>query len=398
MGKQSLKLAVWTVVMVCAAVLFSSCDHYNLKRRIALFEQDMDTYRAQNDNVGLSVVFVKDNKVAYMRQWGLKHIETEETNPDDTGKQVWNRTGEPLDGDAMMRCASISKTFCATGLMQLVEKGDLNLRMDVGEILGKTIRNPRFPDTPITLEMLMSHTSSINDSESYNDYEPGKGYMYCDRNYTLGGMILEKVSGERFDEYVKRHILLPLGITGGFNVDSVDHDKLASLYQWEDGHYICRDADAYAPRGEKLEGYRPGEDTYLFSPAAGMKISAKDLTKYMLMHMNHGLYVDENGDSVRILADSTSRNMQTPRSYEGDEHFGLGLLETEMFSPGTVLVGHCAGAYGMRGVMHFNPQEKYGFIVMSNGAHDTLNGDENMIHFGTIRKMFKYFIGEPTAE
>ena len=109
-------------------------------------------------------------------------------------------------------------------------------------------------------------------------------------------------------------------------------------------------------------------------------------------------YVDENGDSVRILADSTSRNMQMPRSYEGDEHFGLGLLETEMFSPGTVLVGHCAGAYGMRGVMHFNPQEKYGFIVMSNGAHDTLNGDENMIHFGTIRRMFKYFIGEPTAE
>ena len=377
-------------LLLFAALLLPSCAQSDMKKRIARFEQEMEPYRAQNDNVGLSVVFVKDNRVAYARQWGLKNIRSEEILPDGTVK----RTGDPLDADAMMRCASISKTFCATGLMQLVEKGDLSLRMDIGEILGKPIRNPKFPDTPITLEMMMSHTSSINDSGGYNDYEPGKGYMYCDHNYTLGGMILETVSGERFDEYVKRHILLPLGITGGFNVDSVDRDKLASLYQWDDGHYICRDTDAYAPRGEKLNDYRLGEDTYLFSPAAGMKISIKDLTKYMLMHMNHGLYVDENGDSVRILADSTSRNMQTPRSYEGDEHFGLGLLETEMFSPGTTLVGHCAGAYGMRGVMHFNPEEKYGFIVMSNGAHDTQNGDENMIHFGTIRRMFKCFIGE----
>lgn len=383
-------LAIEGIIVLFVAIILSACDKYDLKKRIVRFEQEMEEYRVQTDNIGLSVVFVKDNKVAYTRQWGLKSIESEEILPDST----WIRTGEPLTGDAMMRCASISKTFCATGLMQLVEMGKLGLRMDIGDILDSVIRNPLFPNTPITLEMLMSHTSSINDSECYNDYEPGHGYQYCDHNYTLGGMILEKVSGERFDEYVKHHILLPLGITGGFNVDSVDHTMLASLYQWETNHYVCRDEDAYAPRGDKLNNYRLGKDTYLFSPAAGMKISAKDLTKYMLMHMNYGLYVDENGDLVRILAESTSRNMQTPRSYEGDEHFGLGLLETEMFSPGTVLVGHCAGAYGMRGVMHFNPKEKYGFIVMSNGSHDSSQDDENMVHFGTIRKMFQCFIAE----
>ena len=346
----------------------------------------MEEYRAQTDNVGLCVVYVRDNEVAYKKQWGLKRIESEEIMPDGTVK----RSGPAMDDEVMMRCASISKTFTATGLMQLVEKGDLGLRMDIGEILGKPIRNPKFPDTVITLEMLMSHTSSINESGGYNDYEPGKCYQYCDYNYTLGGMILEKVSGERFDEYVRRHILLPLGICGGFNVDSLDREKLASLYQWKGERYECQDDDAYAARGEKLEGYRMGEDTYLFSPASGMKISAADLTKYMLMHMNHGL----GASSVRILGDAISRDMQTPRSYEGDEHFGLGLLETEMFSPGTVLTGHSAGAYGMRGVMYFNPKEKYGFIVMSNGAHDSQNEDENMVHFGTIRRMFEWFEGK----
>ena len=373
-------------LLLLAVLLLPSCDHYKLQKRITAFEADMDEYRAQTDNVGLCVVFVRDNAVAYKKCWGLKRIDSEEILEDGTVK----RTGPAMNDSVMMRCASISKTFTATGLMQLVEKGDLNLRMDIGDILDTPIRNPKFPDTVITLEMLMSHTSSINESGNYNDYEPGKGYQYCDYNYTLGGRILEKVSGERLDEYVRRHILLPLGISGGFNVDSVDHEMLASLYQWNGERYECRDADAYAARGEKLNEYKLGEDTYLFSPAAGMKISASDLTKYMLMHMNHGL----GAGSVRILNDSISRDMQTPRSYEGDEHFGLGLLETEMFSPGTVLTGHSAGAYGMRGVMYFNPKEKYGFIVMSNGAHDSQNEDENMVHFGTIRRMFKYFIAE----
>lgn len=373
-------------LLLLAVLMLPSCEHYKMQKRIAAFEAEMEEYRAQTDNVGLCVVYVRDNEVAYKKQWGLKRIESEEIMPDGTVK----RSGPAMDDEVMMRCASISKTFTATGLMQLVEKGDLGLRMDIGEILGKPIRNPKFPDTVITLEMLMSHTSSINESSGYNDYEPGKGYQYCDYNYTLGGMILEKVSGERFDEYVRRHILLPLGICGGFNVDSLDREKLASLYQWNGERYECRDEDAYAARGEKLEGYRMGEDTYLFSPASGMKISAADLTKYMLMHMNHGITVD----SVRILGDAISRDMQTPRSYEGDEHFGLGLLETEMFSPGTVLTGHSAGAYGMRGVMYFNPKEKYGFIVMSNGAHDSQNEDENMVHFGTIRRMFEWFEGK----
>ena len=373
-------------LLLLAVLMLPSCEHYKMQKRIAAFEAEMEEYRAQTDNVGLCVVYVRDNEVAYKKQWGLKRIESEEIMPDGTVK----RSGPAMDDEVMMRCASISKTFTATGLMQLVEKGDLDLRMDIGEILGKPIRNPKFPDTVITLEMLMSHTSSINESGGYNDYEPGKCYQYCDYNYTLGGMILEKVSGERFDEYVRRHILLPLGICGGFNVDSLDREKLASLYQWNGERYECRDEDAYAARGEKLEGYRMGEDTYLFSPASGMKISAADLTKYMLMHMNHGITVD----SVRILGDAISRDMQTPRSYEGDEHFGLGLLETEMFSPGTVLTGHSAGAYGMRGVMYFNPKEKYGFIVMSNGAHDSQNEDENMVHFGTIRRMFEWFEGK----
>ncbi len=88
--------------------------------------------------------------------------------------------------------------------------------------------------------MVLSHRSGINDSQGYftldainpaknpdwakcyNDYEPGKGYRYCNLNYNMVGTIIEKISGERFDQYVKHHILDPLGLYGGYCVDSLD--------------------------------------------------------------------------------------------------------------------------------------------------------------------------------
>ena len=119
--------------------------------------------------------------------------------------------------------------------MQLVDKRKLRLDDDVSKLAGCTIRNPKFPDKIITLRMLLSHTSSINDSQGYfdmiainpdknpdwakcyNNYEPGTNYQYCNYNYNIAGTILERISGERFDHYITKHILAPLGIYGGFS-------------------------------------------------------------------------------------------------------------------------------------------------------------------------------------
>lgn len=376
-------------LLLFAVLLLPSCDHYQMKKRIAQFEKEMDAYRTQTDNVGLSVVFIRNNKIAYVRHWGLRHIDSEEIMPDGTVK----RTGLPMDDKTMLRVASISKTFTATGLLQLVEQGLISLQDDVSDLAGFPIRNPLYPDSVITLEMLMSHTSSLNDDGGYNSYAPGHGYMYCDRNYTIGGQILERISGERFDRYISRHIIEPLGLEGGFNVDSVDHTRLASLYQWNGERYIARDDDAYSQRGELLNDYELGKSAYLFSPASGLKMSALDLAKYVIMHMNYG-YVS---DSVRILSEAISRDMQQPRSYVGDEHYGLGLLENGTYGDSIVLTGHLGGAYGMRGAIFFNPEEKYGFVMLSNGAHDKENQDENLVHAGTIRRMMKCFIS-PLSE
>ena len=98
--------------------------------------------------------------------------------------------------------------------------------------------------------MIMSHTSSINDSQGYftldainpsknpdwakcySDYAPGSGYDYCNLNYNMVGTVIEKLSGERFDNYVKNHILNPLGLYAGYNVDSLAESRFASLHEY----------------------------------------------------------------------------------------------------------------------------------------------------------------------
>ena len=100
--------------------------------------------------MGLSLAVVKGGKVVHTQALGWK----------EEGK-------EPLETTDLFRIASISKSFTATALLQLVEKKVLSLDDDVSDLIGFRIRNPKFPDTVITLRMLLSHTSSINDQQGY---------------------------------------------------------------------------------------------------------------------------------------------------------------------------------------------------------------------------------------
>ena len=370
-----------------AALLLSGCHSAEKE-----FEKDMGAYLAEIEAAGVTCAVVKDNKVIYHHNFDVKDLATK----------------EPVDDQTLWRIASISKSFTATSLLQLVEQGKLSLKDDVSDLLGFTVRNPKYPDIPITLEMLLSHTSSINDSqgywttidiinpdintsagECYNDYAPGSGgYEYCNLNLNLAGTILERVSGERFDQYVVNHVLRPLGLYGGYCVDSLDKSRFAHLYSWDADNqkFVDNYDEAYAPRSEKVANYTMGHDALIFSPTGGMKISGLDLARYMTMHMNYGT----TPDGVRIISEESSRDMQVPRSEP--EHYGLNLWLADDYVPGITLVGHTGGAYGLSSAMFFHPEDKYGFVIICSGSHDA-EGTHNVLHQG-IQRMYKYFIAE----
>lgn len=316
--------------------------------------------------MGLSVAVVKEGKVVHTQALG------------------WKEEGKiPLQTTDLFRIASISKSFTATALLQLVEKKVLSLDDDVSNLIGFPIRNPKFPDTVITLRMLLSHTSSINDQQgyftldaihpekntagqaAYNAYAPGKGYEYCNLNFNLAGAILEKYSGLRFDAYIQENILNPLGLYGGYDVDQLDKSRFATLYAYQrDSARFVPSTAAYASKREELKTYVPGYSTPIFSPTGGMKISAPDLAKYLLLHMNYGKV-----GQVRLISSAHAKEMQTPLS--SDENYGLALWKTNVLIPGVELVGHTGSAYGLYSALFFNPEEKFGFVVISNGCDPT---------------------------
>lgn len=338
--------------------------------------------------VGLSVAVVKKGKIIYTHSFGLKDIE--------------NNTA--LSENSLFRIASISKSFSATSVMQLADKGKLSLADDFSKLVGFKVRNPKYPETVITLKMVMSHTSSINDSQGYfnldvinpaknpdwakcyNDYEPGKGYLYCNLNYNMTGAVIENLSGERFDQYVKHSILDPLKLYGGYCVDSLDNRLFTTLYEYDTVSKKFTAAPmAYAPRREELKNYVMGYSTPILSPTGGMKISVPDLARYMTMHMYRGEY---NG--VRILSKKSSATMQAKISDE--EGYGLAIRTVDNLIPGKIMKGHTGSAYGLYSTMFFQPDEKFGFVVITNGCRGTYSNGFNDLLATTVNILYDNFI------
>jgi D-alanyl-D-alanine carboxypeptidase len=215
---------------------------------------------------------------------------------------------EQLTAKHLMRVASISKLVTALGAMRLVERGKLSLEADVSKQLGFKLRNPNFPNTPITLAMLLSHSSSLRDGETYwaehpdtlasifgkdsahfaKDQPPGAYFTYTNLNYGVIAQLIERASGQRFDIYMQREVLGPLDLTGGYNWSGVEGQSLpvATLYRKKEG------AGAWMPQVDDFGGGTPrvtvrskgsitpniaklpkGSNGSLFSPQGGLRIS-----------------------------------------------------------------------------------------------------------------------------
>jgi len=362
-----------------------------------LIAQDEKTFHAEaaiqgllatTPAVGLSVAVVKNNKVIYNHSFGYK----------DLDKKI------PLNNQDIFRIASISKSFTTTAIMQLVGKGQLKLNQDVSELVGFKVRNPKFPNKVITLKMILSHRSSINDSEGYfsldaidpdkntnwakcyNNYEPDNGYMYCNLNYNMAGSILEKIIGVRFDQYIKQQILDPLGLYGGYNVNSLDSNLFAKIYEYnKDSARFIFSPNANASRKEEISNYTIGRTTPIFSPTGGMKISAHDLAEYMIMHSQLGKH-----KGVRIMPKKLAKQMQEVLSEE--ELYGMAIETSNKLIEGKSMIGHTGSAYGLYSLMFFEPKEQFGFVVITNGVDPKYQNGFNAFLHKSVNILYKAFI------
>ncbi len=143
------------------------------------------------------------------------------------------RGTRPVDGDTVYKIASLTKMITAVGVMQLKEAGRLNLDAPLTYAEDIPIRNPRFPDTPVTLRQVMSHTSSLlgdapysaapqwekitlDQNRYFSKYEPGSHYEYANLNGGILGSAIERASGQSLNAYMTEHVFAPLGINAAY--------------------------------------------------------------------------------------------------------------------------------------------------------------------------------------
>lgn len=305
-------------------------------------------------------------------------------------------TGRAITPDTPLRVASISKLVVAIAVMRLVEQRRLDVDRDVSDYLGWRLRNPAFPDTPVTLRRLMSHTSGLVDGPGYSfpledtvqgrltaqhwAGAPGSRFQYCNLNWGIIASVMEAATGERFDRLMQRLVLQPLQLDAGYNwqgASDVAIAKAAVLYRkgadeahWQpDGPWVAQVDDLHGQRPAcpvasraacDLAAYQPGRNGTMFSPQGGLRISALGLAKIGRLLLNGGTV-----DGVRLLKPASVNAMFTPQwrqggAVPGDTYqgqmlcYGMGPQclsgqagASDQPVPGANWWGHLGEAYGL---------------------------------------------------
>lgn len=358
----------------------------------------IDSIRVKHQLMGLSLLTYSHGTVTGSYHTGLKDYER----------------NLAIDDSTMFRIASISKLVTSTGLMMLYDQKRFGLDEDVSVYLGFPFRNPNWPTVPITFRMLMSHTASLNDGDGYAGFlasmysnpdtiptlkdlvlptgsyytpdmwlsqKPGTYFTYCNANFGVVATLIERISGKRFDQYMKEQLFAPLAIKGSYNVAEIANiDNVAALYRNVEGWKA--QVDEY--RGERpaprdLSAYELGTNGFIYSPQGGLRISVPDLAKIMQLHIDGGTYMGQP-----LLSSRTLKLMYNPQwrfdGSNGDSYNGLFLCwglgvqiitntpNGDTILKNTPLMGHAGDAYGLISGMYFNPQTKVGFIYLTNGA------------------------------
>jgi CubicO group peptidase (beta-lactamase class C family) len=314
---------------------------------------------------GLSAVVVKNGAIVWRGAYGFRDA----------------AAAHPVTPDTLFELASVSKTVLAVAVLQLVEQGKLALDGDVNAALPFRVRNPNFPERPITPRMLLGHVSGIVDnwpvieahsventdapvslSDWFRGYltagggwyskeanfsrnPPGTAFTYSNQAAALSALAVEGASGEPFDRYCRGHIFAPLGMSeSSYRLTGLDPSHIAMPQAWRGGRFV-----------------ELGHHGFPDYPAGTLRTSAPQLARFLLMVMNGGEY-----RGVRLLAPATVRQMLTPQYPWLDS--AIDLLWFNLWQGGEVLIGYEGEDPGVNTLMYFRPKDRAGVIVLANGS------------------------------
>jgi len=382
------------IVVVCLVLIFA-CKTNN-KQETKVDEQFIsltDSLTAELHKIheqgfinGFSVAIVNDSAILYTKGFGQADIIAQ----------------KPYTKNTVQNIASISKTFIGVSLLKAQELGKLNLDDPINNYLPYEVKNPHYPDVPITIRHLATHTSSILDTDYYGmsyvmkdpiqaidttvvnipDYfngpetriplpdflekilsdkgawyqkdgflnnPPGAHYEYSNVAATLAATVLERATGTPLPIFTQTHILDPLGMTAsGWSFDAINMEDHSVLYE---------DTKTPFPLYSLV--------TY---PDGGFTTSSSDLAAYLneLMKGFMGKGTLLQADSYSELfkkqlnaAHYSNKDGEEPSGDEQNSGIFMGFRANGQ-------IGHSGGDPGVSTHMFFDPTTNLGRILIVN--------------------------------
>jgi CubicO group peptidase (beta-lactamase class C family) len=280
----------------------------------------------------------------------------------------------PVTGDTRFRAGSISKTFIALALTQMYEDGTLDIEAPLEELAPEiAIDNPWHATDPVRLVHVLQHTAGFDDMHFADLYvpegeaeislaaalarnpasrrvrwRPGTRMSYSNVGYGVAGLILEKLAGEPYEDYVKTHIFDPLSMTASsFRLTADDEPQLARGY-------------------DRPNGAPVGFPRIYLRPAGNLHTTPRDLGRFVQMFLGWG----EIG-AAYVVDPEYLGTMEQPRTTLATraglrDGYGTG-IGSNLALPYRVL-GHNGGIDGFLSTYGYSPSRDVGYVVLLNSS------------------------------
>lgn len=246
---------------------------------------------------------------------------------------------------------SVSKSFTALSVMQLVEQGKIDLDMPISEYLDVSLYFKNASDgDKITVKQLLNQTSGLGEYQRFGNAEITDSYgthQYANVNYGLLGKIVESVSGESYEEYVTAHIFEPLNMThSAASLEKSKENGLIDGYRNYYGFPIAGEPDY------------PNDESWSIVPAGYLSASASDMGKYLQMYLNDGAGIISLEGMNSMFYDNVYVDDASPYYY------GMGWTLTEQYSE--PILNHSGLVENYTSNMFLLPERGIGVLFLIN--------------------------------
>jgi CubicO group peptidase (beta-lactamase class C family) len=300
---------------------------------------------------------------------------------------------EPVGADTLFRIGSITKVFTAATALVLEQEGRLRLDDPVRRYVpSPPYRNDWERTAPVTIAQLLEHTAGFQDltkeefdssdptpltleqgfairpDAHFTRWKPGLHSVYSNFGYGLAGLVIQRVSGRRYEDEVMAKLIEPLGMaSSGFFLDDAARARLATGY----------DTDGRTP----IRYWH-----MIFRPFGGLNSTARDMGALVQLLLNRGRH-----GGRQVLSAEALERMETPRTSLAARNgltFGYGLGVNQSYWRGVLFYGHAGDGDGYLARFGYNRESGLGYFVVINAFdHDALRALRAEVEGAIVRTL-----------